>query len=162
MSEIIKLIVDVSAQELSLSRNGEPFKRYSVSTATKGTGQQSGSEQTPLGKHTIQSKIGDEVPVGGVFVGRRFTGEIYSASLAEQHPERDWILTRVIWLSGLEPEFNQGGEVDSHQRYIYIHGTPDSEPMGIPASHGCIRMRNNDLIELFDLVNPGTEVEINA
>ena len=162
MSEIAKLIVDISAQELSFSRAGEPIKRYSVSTATKGTGQQSGSEQTPLGKHTIHSKIGDEIPVGGVFVGRRFTGEIYSRQLAEQHPERDWILTRVIWLSGLEPEFNQGGQVDSHQRYIYIHGTPDSEPMGIPASHGCIRMRNSDLIDLFDLVNPGTEVEINA
>ena len=98
----------------------------------------------------------------GVFVGRRFTGEIYTPELAIQYPERDWILTRILWLSGRERGYNKSGDIDSLRRYIYIHGTPDSEPMGIPASHGCIRMRNTDLIELFEQVEQGTEVDITA
>ena len=162
MPERIKIIVDVTAQQLFVLHKQQVIQQYSVSTATKGTGQQNGSEQTPLGNHKIHSKLGGNVPINGVFVGREFTGEIYSAELSEQHPKRDWILTRILWLTGLEPGFNQQGEVDSLQRYIYIHGTPDSEPMGIPKSHGCIRMRNSDLIKLFQQIEIGTEVEIKA
>ena len=93
-------------------------------------------------------------------VGRRHTGEIYTPELARQFPERDWILSRILWLCGLEPGKNRGGSVDTMRRYIYIHGTPDSEPMGVPKSHGCIRMRNQDVIRLFDMVTPGTPVLI--
>jgi lipoprotein-anchoring transpeptidase ErfK/SrfK len=90
------------------------------------------------------------------------TGEIYSETLAQQYPERDWILTRIIWLQGMESGFNRGGQVDTLSRYIYIHGTPDSEPMGVPKSHGCIRMRNRDLIELFDQIDNNLIVNIAA
>jgi lipoprotein-anchoring transpeptidase ErfK/SrfK len=110
--------------------------------------------------HRVRIRIGDGCAVGAVFVGRRPTGEVYDASLARQHPKRDWILTRILWLTGLEPGRNRGGSVDTLRRYIYIHGCPDTEPMGEPCSHGCIRMRNADLIELFDQVSTGTVVEI--
>mgnify|MGYP003648857540 FL=1 len=100
------------------------------------------------------------MPVGSVFRGRRFTGEIYTSELSERYPERDWILTRILWLSGKEPGTNRLGNVDSMRRYIYIHGTPDSEPMGIPLSHGCIRMRNTDMVELFNLSPVGMDVYI--
>lgn len=119
-----------------------------------------GSECTPLGKHVVRACIGRGCARDSVFVGRRFTGEIYQPSLALQYPERDWILSRILWLSGVEKGFNRLGQVDSMRRYIYIHGTPDSEPMGVPASHGCIRMTNDAVIELFDITPPGTLVNI--
>ncbi|MGI0116600.1 L,D-transpeptidase family protein [Zooshikella sp. RANM57] len=133
---------------------------YSISTAEKGVGQQQNSGQTPLGKHYIRAKIGDECPINAVFVGRRFTGEIYSPQLAKQYPNRDWILSRILWLCGCEKGVNRLGNVDTMRRYIYIHGTPDTEPMGVPYSHGCIRMRNQDLIELFNATPVGTPVLI--
>ncbi|CAI8177485.1 MAG: Uncharacterised protein [Marinobacterium sp. xm-d-530] len=133
---------------------------WSVSTASNGSGNQKGSGCTPLGRHKVKLKIGDSAPINSVFVGRRLTGEIYSETLAKQYPERDWILTRIIWLQGLESGFNRGGQVDTLSRFIYIHGTPDSEPIGMPKSHGCIRMRNRDLIELFDQVNNNMIVKI--
>lgn len=133
---------------------------YPVSTAKLGIGQQKGSNQTPLGWHIARAKIGAGAAENSVFVGRRFTGEIYSPALAKQHPHRDWILTRIIWLSGCEIGHNRLGCVDTMQRYIYIHGTPDTEPMGVPESHGCIRMRNSDLIELFEKVSIGCRVWI--
>jgi lipoprotein-anchoring transpeptidase ErfK/SrfK len=136
------------------------MSEFPVSTALAGTGQQQGSGCTPLGRHRIRIKIGDGEPLNTVFVGRRPTGEIYSEQLAAQFPQRDWILTRILWLTGLESGMNRGGAQDSLRRYIYIHGTPDSEPMGKPASHGCIRMRNRDLLALFDQVDAGTEVLI--
>ena len=120
------------------------------------------SAKTPLGSHRIRAKIGAGLPVNSVFVGRRFTGEIFSESLCRQFPHRDWILTRILWLCGNEIGFNRLGSVDSMRRYIYIHGTPDSEPMGKPLSHGCIRMKNSDVVELFDLVSDYTHVMINA
>ena len=123
-----------------------------------GAGQQKNSNQTPLGWHTLRAKIGANANVNSVFVGRRFTGEIYSAQQALAHPHRDWILSRILWLSGCEIGHNRLGNVDTMQRYIYIHGTPDTEPMGVAKSHGCIRMRNADVIELFDAVNVGTPV----
>jgi lipoprotein-anchoring transpeptidase ErfK/SrfK len=160
--ESVKLVIDIKTQKLSVVDGHVTTQQFPMSSASAGTGQQFGSEQTPLGKHYIRAKVGADVPVMGVFVGRRFTGEIYTPELAIQYPERDWILTRILWLSGRERGYNKSGDIDSLRRYIYIHGTPDSEPMGIPASHGCIRMRNTDLIELFEQVEQGTEVDITA
>jgi len=133
---------------------------YAVSTALNGSGSQTGSEKTPLGWHRVRARIGAGCEPGTVFVARRPTGEVYSAALATAHPERDWILTRILWLCGTEPGSNRFGQVDSMRRYIYIHGCPDSEPMGTPRSHGCIRMRNRDIIELFEQVPAGMPVLI--
>ena len=155
------ITICLTEQNLVLNEAGQETS-FAISTALKGAGQQAGSYQTPLGHHVIRAKIGQGEPCGAVFVGRRPTGEIYSAELAAQFPQRDWILSRILWLSGLEKGFNRLGEVDTMRRYIYIHGTPDSEPMGIPASHGCIRMRNTDVIELFDRVSAGAPVDIIA
>ena len=156
--------ISIALQSLELFEDGlpEPIKTYSISTALKGVGQQEGSGQTPLGRHEIAQCIGGECPLNAVFVGREWTNEIYTPELAEKHPERDWILSRILRLRGLEAGFNQGGDVDSYARYIYIHGTPDTEPMGIAKSHGCIRMRNLDVMELFEWVDLGTRVEIVA
>jgi len=156
----VHMIVDIPSQCMLVHKGDKLLREYPVSTARNGTGQRYGSGCTPLGRHKVRIKIGDGAPVNTVFVGRRPTGEIYSPELAERHPERDWILTRVLWLTGAEPGFNRGGECDSLRRYIYVHGTPDSEPMGKPASHGCIRMRNADLVELFDMLPVGSEVLI--
>ena len=134
--------------------------RYPVSTAAKGAGEKQGSFCTPRGRHVIRARIGAGQPVNTVFVGRRPTGEIYNPELAARFPGRDWILTRILWLSGLEVGFNRLGDVDTMRRYIYIHGSPDTVPMGIPGSIGCIRMRNVDVIDLFDRAVPGTNVNI--
>lgn len=151
--------INIAQQEL-IYRQNEKILRYVISTAAKGVGQKKGSEQTPLGHHVIRAKIGANLPPNAVLIGRRFTGEIYSAQLAKQHPQRDWILTRILWLSGREVGRNRLGDCDSMRRYIYIHGTPDSEPMSVPRSHGCVRMRNDDVMELFDQVSVGCEVFI--
>ena len=135
---------------------------YLVSTAKNGVGEQMGSECTPRGRHRIRVKIGAGQKSGAVFVARRPTGEVFSKQLAGRFPERDWILTRILWLSGLEPHRNRFGSVDTAKRYIYIHGSPDSEVNGQPRSHGCVRMRNADIIELFDRLDVGTIVEILA
>ena len=131
-----------------------------ISTAKNGAGEQRGSECTPRGLHYIRARIGAGCDENTVFVGRRPTGERYDETLHQQYPERDWILSRILWLCGSEKGKNRGGVVDSMRRYIYIHGCPDSEPMGIPLSHGCVRMRNRDIIELFDRVDVGTRVMI--
>ena len=115
---------------------------------------------TPRGKHIIRAKIGKDKPIGSVFVNRRVTGETYNEGLRLTYPNRDWILTRILWLSGIEEGKNKGGDVDTHDRYIYIHGSPDDIEMGKAGSKGCIRMRNSDVIELFDLVEVGTTVTI--
>lgn len=133
---------------------------FPVSTALKGPGEWLGSGCTPRGLHRLKIKIGQDCPVNAVFVGRRFTGELYTSELAAREPGRDWILTRILWLTGLEPGRNRGGECDTLRRLIYIHGTPDSEPMGEPCSHGCVRMRNADIVELFDAVAAGILVDI--
>lgn len=161
MTNIQSILVNVSEQSLiATSSEGREIAEYSIATAKNGVGQQSGSECTPLGKHIIRAKIGANQAVNTVFVGRRPTGEIYTEELAGQYPNRDWILTRILWLSGSEPGHNRLGQVDTMRRYIYIHGAPDSHPMGIPSSHGCIKMRNTDMIELYDLVSVGTKVTI--
>ena len=152
--------VDIETQRLTLYSGSEVIAEYPVSTAANGVGEQSGSGCTPRGKHKVRLKIGAGAPINAVFVGRRATGEVYSEELAAEYPERDWILTRILWLTGREPGKNRYGDQDTLRRFIYIHGCPDSEPMGVPRSHGCIRMRNRDLIELFDQVETGTDVEI--
>lgn len=134
----------------------------SVSTAARGTGQVFGSEQTPLGRHVIRAKIGAGCAENTVFVARRPTAETFSEDLRQQHPGRDWILTRILWLSGTEPGLNRLGEVDTMRRFIYIHGAPDADAMGQPGSHGCVKMRNSDIVKLFDMVDVGTPVQITA
>jgi lipoprotein-anchoring transpeptidase ErfK/SrfK len=157
----MKIIIHIPSQELDLlDDSGDIFRRYRISSARYGTGQQRGSFRTPLGRHIIRAKVGAGQPVNTVFVRRRPTGEIYSPELGAAFPRRDWILTRILWLSGREPGFNRLGAVDTMRRFIYIHGSPDSVEMGKPGSIGCIRMRNRDLVELFDLVDAGTEVDI--
>jgi L,D-transpeptidase YbiS len=150
--------IQLADQLLHLTGSPGGDLRYAVSTSRYGSGEQRGSFRTPRGRHRIRAKIGAGCPLGTVFVGRRPTGEVYSEELGRLHPERDWILTRILWLSGLEPGVNRLGDVDTMRRYIYIHGMPDSEPCGVPGSIGCIRMRNADLVDLFDRVAVGTTV----
>lgn len=153
--------MDVATQTLVLrDRAGRVLFETRISTARNGVGERQHSECTPRGRHLIRAKIGAGGPVNAVFVSRRPTGEIYAPDLRRLYPKRDWILTRILWLSGLEPGKNRLGEVDTMRRYIYIHGCPDEDPMGVPSSRGCVKMRNADLIRLFDLVSPGTPVTI--
>lgn len=157
----MKLLISVGRQVLTVfGDDGEILREYPVSTAKAGVGEVSGSYQTPRGRHIVRAKIGAGQPENTVFVRRRPTGEIWSPALGEAFPGRDWILTRILWLSGREAGCNRLGCVDTMRRYIYIHGSPDSAEMGVPGSHGCVRMRNADIIELFDLVPCYTEVEI--
>jgi hypothetical protein len=151
------IVIDLDKQELVFKG-----KAYSVSTSKRGAGELNGSLCTPRGRHIVRAKIGAGLPLGAVFVRRRPTGEVWTPELHAQYPGRDWILTRILWLSGCEPGRNRLGEVDTMRRYIYIHGTPDSAAMGTPGSIGCIRMRNRDIAELFELVPPYTPVEIKA
>lgn len=156
-----KLIdIDIKAQQLTLMQGEDVVAIYSISTATNGLGQQNGSECTPAGLHVIRAKIGENADENAVFIGRRKTGEIFNEELKQQNPERDWILTRILWLSGLEQGKNRGGEVDTMRRYIYIHGCPDSDSFTTPSSHGCVKMRNKDIIDLFNNVDTGTRVLI--
>jgi hypothetical protein len=154
------LRVNLATQTLDLLEDGCPVRRYPVSTGAAGAGEVQGSGCTPRGLHRVRLRIGGGCPVGTVFVGRRPTGEVFGPHLAARFPGRDWILTRILWLTGLESGRNRGGDLDTLRRFIYIHGCPDSEPLGVPCSHGCIRMRNADLIELFDFTPAGTLVDI--
>lgn len=156
------LHISISNQTLSAYEGQKLAFTFSISTALNGAGSEEGSGKTPLGKHYIRAKIGDDLPINSVFVGRRSTGEIYSESLAQQFPNRDWILTRIMWLCGTEVGKNRLGNVDTMSRYIYIHGTPDTEPVGVAKSHGCIRMRNQDVLTLFNWVPKGCPVMIEA
>lgn len=160
MTSQLKIEVHISTQQLFLFEDSKCIRQYLISTAKNGVGEQRGSEKTPRGLHVIRAKIGAGYPVNTVFVGRRPTGEIYHSEMKKKFPERDWILTRIFWLSGLEPGKNRLGEVDTMRRYIYIHGTPDEVQMTLPGSKGCIRMRNADIVELFDLVPVGTQLFI--
>ena len=154
--------VSLSDQQLELRDSNRTVAAYPVSTARNGPGEQRDSGCTPRGWHRIRMKIGAGQPINAVFVGRRPTGEIHSPELAALQPERDWILTRILWLTGLERGRNRGGDRDTLRRFIYIHGCPDTAPMGEPLSHGCIRMRNRDLVELFEQVNVGDPVLISS
>ena len=159
----MKIVISIPAQTLDLlDDSGNALRHYHISSAKNGAGQEYGSFCTPLGKHIIRAKIGTGQPLNSVFVKRRPTGEIYTPELGAEFPGRDWILTRILWLSGCERGFNRLGSVDTMRRYIYIHGSPDGLEMGKPGSIGCIRMHNHDLLELFDKVSAGTEVEISG
>lgn len=160
MSGTYQINIDISKQTLSVIQGGETIKFYKVSTAKNGVGELENSECTPRGKHIIRAKIGKDADINTVFVGRRDTGERYNPELKQQYPDRDWILTRILWLSGCEPGINRLGNVDTMRRYIYIHGCPDDDEMGKPGSHGCIKMHNENIIELFELIEPGTPVYI--
>ena len=155
-----RLTLNLSTQELLAWQGNTLCRRWLVSTAKNGAGEQMHSECTPRGNHIVRAKIGQRLEQNAVLVGRRFTGEIYSEELAQHEPDRDWILSRILWLSGTEPQKNRLGKVDSMRRFIYIHGTPDSEPMGTPNSHGCIRMRNNDVVDLYEQTPVGCPVII--
>ncbi len=154
------LHISIAKQQLTVVNNGAVEKIYSVSTAKNGVGELMGSECTPTGWHKIRAKIGALQPLNTVFIGRRTTGEIYTPDLNNKYPQRDWILSRILWLGGLEPRKNRYGKVDSTWRYIYIHGCPDELMTGKPESHGCIRMKNIDVVGLFNSVNIGLRVLI--
>ena len=159
----MKIEVSVSRQSLVLlDKNANKQFEYLISTAKNGVGAIKNSECTPLGQHVIRAKIGAGCAANSVFVGRRPTGEIYHKEMRAQFPGRDWILTRILWLSGKEPGVNRIGNVDTMSRYIYIHGTPDDDRMGIPSSRGCVKMRNTDIVKLYDRIPVGTSVEIVA
>lgn len=154
------LRVNLASQTLDVVADSEVIRSYDVSTAKNGPGERIGSECTPRGLHQIKARIGEGAKIYSVFLGRRLSGEIYTPDLARKYPNRDWILSRILWLSGLEPGRNRFGDVDTAWRYIYIHGSPDHCVNGIPESHGCVRMRNSDIIDLFERVNPGMRVWI--
>ena len=156
----MKIEIDIGGQELRLLDGSTLLKRYSVSTSKRGAGEKNGSLCTPRGRHIVRAKLGAGLPLGSVFVRRRPTGEVWTPELHERYPGRDWILTRILWLSGREPGRNRLGDVDTMRRYIYVHGTPDTAEMGKPGSIGCIRMRNRDIAELFDLIPPYIPVDI--
>lgn len=158
--ELVSVTVSSELQQLYVFKDQQVLRIYKISTAKNGLGEQKNSYMTPRGKHIIRAKIGSDLPINAIFKERRFYGDIYNSKMNEENPHRDWILTRILWLSGLEPGFNRLGNVDTMQRYIYIHGSPDERPMGQPTSRGCVRMRNEDIIEFFDLVSFGTRVNI--
>ena len=149
-------------QKVKQLKNHQVNKSYLISTALKGIGQNKNSFQTPIGTHYIRAKIGKDLPALSIFEARRPTGRIWNKEDAESYPNQDWVLSRILWLSGKELGVNRLGSLDTMQRFIYIHGTPDESQLGEPLSHGCIRMSNDDVIELFDLVFAGTIVHINA
>lgn len=157
---MIKLEVQLTTQTMTLFDDQKVIKSYPVSTAKNGAGEVWGSEQTPRGLHVIRAKIGADCPVNTVFISRRPTGELYTPELRAKFPTRDWILTRIFWLSGVEIGKNRMGEVDTMRRYIYIHGTPDDVALGVPGSRGCVRMHNHDILELFAQVPIGTSILI--
>lgn len=162
MHELDLLHISLADQCLYGFSAGQLELRLPVSTALNGAGELQGSFCTPRGRHRVEQKIGDGMPLGAVFKGRQWTGEVWSPELQAECPGRDWILTRILWLSGCEPGLNQGGEVDTYRRYIYLHGTPDCEPMGQPHSHGCVRLRNTDLLVLYPRVPLFCPVQIDV
>ena len=152
--------ISVADQRLQLIENNNILFDVMIATGKNGVGEQSGSECTPRGCHKVRAKIGSDCVENTIFIGRRPTGELWSEDVQKKHPGRDWILTRIMWLSGLQVGFNRLGKQDTMRRYVYIHGCPDNNPMGIPSSHGCIKMRNSEVIKLFDMVEAGVPVFI--
>jgi lipoprotein-anchoring transpeptidase ErfK/SrfK len=153
--------INVKKQQLTLlDEEGNILQQYPVSTSKYGTGNQSGSEKTPLGLHRIKDKLGGAMPVNEVFIGRIPHGNLDECKERGVDLPDDVIMSRVMWLEGMEPGRNQGGYVDTYQRYIYIHGTNHEESIGTPSSIGCIRMRNQDVVDLYRLVDIGSEVLI--
>lgn len=155
-----RIDIDLTRQRLKLLDGTRVLREVEVSTGGNGIGEINGSGCTPRGRHYVRARIGAGQPAGAVFVARRPTGEVWSPELHEQFPKRDWMLTRILWLSGLEPGRNRLGCVDTFRRYIYLHGTPPVTRLGVPGSKGCVRLRNEDIIELFERVPAGTEVDL--
>lgn len=158
--QLDRIHISIEQQRLTGLAGGREVCAYPVSTALNGPGELNGSGCTPRGLHRVRARIGDGQPLGAVFIGRRPTGEVWSPQLAAANPRRDWILTRILWLCGEQPGLNRGGNCDSQRRYIYLHGTGDDQPMGVPLSHGCIRLRNADMLSLFELTPVGCTVVI--
>ncbi|HSW12351.1 MAG TPA: L,D-transpeptidase [Solimonas sp.] len=156
----MKIDIDLTQQRLRLLDGGRLLREYPVSTGANGVGEIQGSGCTPRGRHYVRAKVGAGAPANAVFIRRRYHGEQWTAEAQQRLPKRDWILTRILWLSGTERGRNRLGCVDTFRRYIYLHGTPPTTELGRPGSHGCVRMRNEDIIELFDMVSAGTEVEL--
>ncbi len=154
------IVVSIAQQTMACFEHDQCIASYRVSTGTNGAGELINSQCTPRGWHKVHSILGMQHDINSVFVARQWTGELYSAELAQNNPNRDWILTRILQLDGLEPGRNQGGTVDSLSRYIYIHGTPDSTQLGIPGSHGCVRMNNEDIVALAQWATTDTMVYI--
>lgn len=159
-SSAASIYISVANQTLELKQGNDLLFACAISSAKNGVGEINGSECTPRGWHYIRAKIGAGAATNSVFVGRRPSGEIYSPALRREHPQRDWILTRILWLCGLEPGFNRFGTVDTMRRYIYIHGCPDEDSFDKPSSHGCIKLHNPDMLTLFERVATGTRVLI--
>jgi L,D-transpeptidase YbiS len=157
---MIRIEVKIDKQSMQVFDGEVRLRTYLISTAKNGAGELKGSEKTPRGQHIVRAKIGQGCEPNTVFIGRRPTGEIYKPGMRALYPERDWILTRIFWLSGLEKGKNRLGEVDTMRRYIYIHGSPEEVEMGKPGSRGCIRMKNEELIDLYNLIPVGTPVFI--
>lgn len=161
----LQLTISLATQQLFVydsdgHGNERLIRQFPVSTAAKGAGEQNGSFQTPRGRHSVVEKIGEDAPMYAAFRARKRTGEIWTPQLGAADLQRDWILSRILWLTGCEPGKNQGGDVDTQARYIYIHGTHAEDRIGMACSHGCIRMNNADVIDVFDLVEIGTVVNI--
>lgn len=156
----VRLHIDLGAQRLFWHESGGASLSFPISSGVAGAGECDGSGCTPRGRHVVRARIGAGADPMAVFVGRRSTGECWSPALASAHPQRDWILGRILWLCGREPGRNRFGAVDTMRRYIYIHGTPPDQPLGVPASHGCIRMACDDVVELFERTPAGSEVQI--
>ncbi len=156
----MQIDVDLKGQRLRIRHEGQVIREFPISSGANGAGEIQGSGCTPRGRHIVRAKIGADLPVAAVLRGRRWTGEVWNPALQERHPDRDWILTRILWLSGCEIGRNRLGCVDTFRRYVYIHGTPYVDALGAPHSKGCIRMSNADVLDLFDLIPPRTEVEI--
>ncbi|HEY1078227.1 MAG TPA: L,D-transpeptidase [Fontimonas sp.] len=156
----MQIEIDLPAQLLRVRHEGQLIRELAISSAANGPGEIQGSGCTPRGRHRVRAKIGADLPPAAVLKGRRWTGEVWSPALQERHPDRDWILTRILWLSGCEIGRNRLGCVDTFRRYVYIHGTPYADALGTPQSKGCIRMSNADVLDLFELIPPYTEVEI--
>ncbi len=154
------IVVDISRQLLSLYQDDKCLHSWPVSTSARGSGNRMDSLQTPLGAHRIAEKIGADSPANTIFKGRQDCGELANITQRPEPTGEDLITSRILWLKGIEPGKNLDGDVDSQQRYIYIHGTAEEGLIGQAVSHGCIRMRNADVIELFALVDPETLVYI--
>ena len=152
--------IGLASQTLILFDGDRALARFPVSTAARGGGEKNGSFKTPRGRHIVRAKIGADAPINAVFIGRRPTGEIYDLESDRRQPDRDWILTRILWLSGIEIGKNRLGDVDTFRRFIYIHGSPPDRVAGRPGSIGCVRMKNEDILRLFDALPPGAPVEI--
>ena len=154
------LFVSIKEQEMYHIKKGKIIKSYIISTSEYGEGSNVGSNQTPLGLHKIKSKFGEETPINGRMIGRVFYGEIANIYTDKTRSEEDDITSRIFWLQGMEKGKNQGQGIDSYDRFIYIHGTSEEGRLGSPASHGCIRMKNKDVIDLYKIIEVGTLVLI--